>query len=74
MSDKLSKVYRTDPFGFPLHAADEEIFRSLSVKASTATSDLPADMTDMEMTDIEQTNEAIDTPETEIMDRGDAEI
>ena len=74
MSDKLSLVYRTDPFGFPLHAADEAIYRSLSDQKATAQSGVSGDLTDLESISKTQTNEAIDTPGPEIMDRADTEI
>jgi hypothetical protein len=52
----LSRIYQTDPFGFPLHAADEEIYNKEmeEQKALTAANKTSHLRTDKDATSIEQ--------------------
>ena len=69
-SDKLSLIYRTDPFGFPLHAADEEIY-----KKSMAVAEPDTQVANPEnMMDIAPSNEATDSSDQAITDKAIQEI
>ena len=62
-SDKLSLIYRTDPFGFPLHAADEEIYQKSIAVPESDTQVIYTEYTPKDAS----SDKATDTPEPEII-------